>query len=549
MKQCPGLEVVEPKSRWPQGDLVRDDSKERGGLLFAVLVVAGFGFLAVSTLDTLNLAVDDVFISFRYAENLVRGLGLVFNAGERVEGYSNPMWTLMLAGFARLGFTQRAGDFALLVPAKLAGAAFGLATFAVLCLYVARLRRRVEWGGYGPLLGLAPLALGASYSFGLWGVSGMETPQCAFFVTAALFVMLETLRRFDDQREVTVGGAIAAGVLFGLACLTRPEPIFVGGFAVTAFVLLGPRELRRLVVIAAIPVIVIYGASLAWRLGYYGALLPNSVVAKTGGGLHSGILGLKYAFGALFATVGYLGLGLFTMPSLVRERSEWTFLACFAGGYVLFAVASGGDWMPGYRLLVPALPALVLVAVLASLRLAQRVTPAVPRAGLALLVVAFATLAFASERNLVRSQRAFPTGFKQQVWQSSPLRIEVARALAREAPAGSVVALAECGYIPYFNPDLRFLDVLGLMDPKYARMATMDPEDFVRRAPDYYLLMIRWGQPSRESLPLLASESFRSHYERIAYFDGLQGCLRALEEGRAPQLQEDQSFVLFRRSR
>jgi hypothetical protein len=32
---------------------------------------------------------DDAYISFAYARNLVEGNGLVFNVGERVEGYTN----------------------------------------------------------------------------------------------------------------------------------------------------------------------------------------------------------------------------------------------------------------------------------------------------------------------------------------------------------------------------------------------------------------------------------------------------------------------------
>ena len=40
---------------------------------------------------------DDAFISFRYARNLLEGHGLVFNPGERVEGYSNFLWVLELA--------------------------------------------------------------------------------------------------------------------------------------------------------------------------------------------------------------------------------------------------------------------------------------------------------------------------------------------------------------------------------------------------------------------------------------------------------------------
>jgi len=46
---------------------------------------------------------DDAYISFRYAENLVNGLGLVFNRGERVEGYSNFLWTIWTAAGMKLG--------------------------------------------------------------------------------------------------------------------------------------------------------------------------------------------------------------------------------------------------------------------------------------------------------------------------------------------------------------------------------------------------------------------------------------------------------------
>src|SRR4029434_7187421 len=47
--------------------------------------------------------IDDAFITFRYAANLVAGHGLVFNPGERVEGYSNFLWTILIAAGLRLG--------------------------------------------------------------------------------------------------------------------------------------------------------------------------------------------------------------------------------------------------------------------------------------------------------------------------------------------------------------------------------------------------------------------------------------------------------------
>ena len=45
--------------------------------------------------------VDDAFISFRYVRNLLDGHGLVFNPGERVEGYSNFLWVMVLAALGK----------------------------------------------------------------------------------------------------------------------------------------------------------------------------------------------------------------------------------------------------------------------------------------------------------------------------------------------------------------------------------------------------------------------------------------------------------------
>ncbi|MHC4066890.1 MAG: hypothetical protein ACYSUI_20630, partial [Planctomycetota bacterium] len=57
---------------------------------------------------------DDAFISFRYARNLSEGLGLVFNPGfERVEGYSNFLWVVLLAGVNALGLAPESAAHAL----------------------------------------------------------------------------------------------------------------------------------------------------------------------------------------------------------------------------------------------------------------------------------------------------------------------------------------------------------------------------------------------------------------------------------------------------
>jgi len=61
-------------------------------LLFLMMVAAAAqGWFFAGSL------IDDAFIFFRYADNLLAGLGPVFNAGERVEGFTSPLWLLLLA--------------------------------------------------------------------------------------------------------------------------------------------------------------------------------------------------------------------------------------------------------------------------------------------------------------------------------------------------------------------------------------------------------------------------------------------------------------------
>ena len=106
--------------------------------LHAVLLAAAFRF---------NNA-DDAYIAFRYGRNLMQGHGLVFNAGERVEGYTSLLWTLLLAPCTVLPVDVAWCSIAL-------GLAAGLATLWGL----SRLVRQAGAAGGGPWLGAVILTL------------------------------------------------------------------------------------------------------------------------------------------------------------------------------------------------------------------------------------------------------------------------------------------------------------------------------------------------------------------------------------------------------
>ncbi|OFV82866.1 MAG: hypothetical protein A2W26_13780 [Acidobacteria bacterium RBG_16_64_8] len=205
---------------------------------------AGLAFLLLGFLDCINFTVDDVFISLRYAENLACGSGLVFNDGQRIEGFSNLLWTLLLAGLAKLGLSQRTSDLALLISAKALGAGLGLATFLAVQWLLPRMQSWPKSQDRSSFSGLVLLSLGASYSFTLWSVSGMETPLCALAITVAggaYVLALERLEQGKDSRRLLCLG----GTAFGLAALARPEPIFIWVLAMAALMFTVPTMTRR----------------------------------------------------------------------------------------------------------------------------------------------------------------------------------------------------------------------------------------------------------------------------------------------------------------
>ncbi|MCE7959156.1 MAG: hypothetical protein DYH06_14645, partial [Acidobacteria bacterium ACB2] len=77
----------------------------RDRLLLVLLLSAAAAFSAryvvrstfVEGGERWSMLLDDAMVSMRYARNLARGEGLVFNPGERVEGFSNPLWVGAMA--------------------------------------------------------------------------------------------------------------------------------------------------------------------------------------------------------------------------------------------------------------------------------------------------------------------------------------------------------------------------------------------------------------------------------------------------------------------
>src|SRR5262249_25730678 len=126
----------------------------RGWIRSALLVPIAVALVLHSLV--FDFVCDDAYISFVYARNLADHGQLVFNLGDRVEGYTNFLWPALLAGFMKLGVAPE-------IASRVLGTAFGIATLVV----VARLTRRLR--GAPSLWDLvAPALLAASSGYACW---------------------------------------------------------------------------------------------------------------------------------------------------------------------------------------------------------------------------------------------------------------------------------------------------------------------------------------------------------------------------------------------
>jgi len=140
---------------------------------WALISLAALAF-AARTLPG-SRTIDDAYITFRYARNLVNGLGFVYNPGQHVQGTTTPLYTLLLAGLS-LVFP---GDYPIL--ALVGHPAWSAFTCALALLtrpdallvalplfaHLLWVRRRVPWReGAILLLTLAPWVIFATLYFG-----------------------------------------------------------------------------------------------------------------------------------------------------------------------------------------------------------------------------------------------------------------------------------------------------------------------------------------------------------------------------------------------
>lgn len=502
--------------------------KKKGGagalaarLLLAVLVVAGIGAavaLFLSRARNVGVVDEDAFISFRYAQNLLAGDGLVFNpGGQRVEGITNLLWTLFVA----------AGTWLTGVGLPAVSVALGLAC-GVLVLVLAWAWVFEELAGSGVSWSFAaggalaaPLLLAVAPGFAFYAASGLEVAFFALLVTGGLYFL-------------RVGGklwcAVVGSLLLGAAAMTRPEAALVLAFAAAAYSLWPGKDTRRRMLAAALPGGAVLVAVTLWRLYYYGALIPNTAFAKAGGFEVVQRWGWPY----VVEVAGQNWFHLAWLLALAGAASHRGFLKrnlavlCVVPVWAAYIVYVGGDYMPFGRFVLPMLPVLYILAV-AGVGLAARALVGPPgglrfwtRAAVVVLPVTVTVAVFAAQ---VPDQVRAEEDHREYIAESTEQRRAVGNWFDENAP-DALVARNAVGAVGYYS-DVRILDMLGLNDRYIAHHGQKDPSflpghqtgdgDYVlRREPDY-VMPTNLEPPFRfvSDRELSKRPEFREEYERI----------------------------------
>ena len=290
-----------------------------------------------------DFRIDDAYITFAYSKNVALGRGPIYGHDLRVEGYSNFLWMMLVAGGEWLGVSAltTARVLSHLAYALLLGATFFGA-------------RRLA-GRYPAAL--AVLILACTTDLHRLIASGLETVlYCALIGAGCVHYLVE-----DKQRRRW------SLLWFSGAALTR-----IDGF-VPLLTLLG-LELGRLVLLrrwtlfpsffrwAAWGVVPV-AAFWVWRVSYYGLLFPLPYYAKASLGMLEFDRGVDYVQNGLRETGLWLAIPFAVYGVSLTERRPKVVIATFLAVLALYVAYVGGDWMPFNRMLVPLeAPLLVLAA-------------------------------------------------------------------------------------------------------------------------------------------------------------------------------------------
>lgn len=267
---------------------------------------------------------DDAYITLRTLDHWVNGYGLRFNAAERVQAYTHPLWLLLLAG-----------------PYAITGEPYFTTLFVSMNTALAATALIAWFGAEDRRLGAAmALLLLSSKAYMDFSTSGLENPLTHLLLAGWLLAAA-------GERDSPVRG-LWLGAAAGLIVVNRLDLVWMIGPAMVWRLRHAPRGTKAAAAMAGLlPLAAWFGFATL----YYGSPIPNTAWAKLGHGIGAGAMiaqGLAYVWDSLSNDPVTFG-AVAAATVLAIARRDGLAGAAMGGAwlYIAYVVWAGGDFMSG----------------------------------------------------------------------------------------------------------------------------------------------------------------------------------------------------------
>lgn len=412
---------------------------------------------------------DDAMISMRYAKNFANGYGLIWNpGGERVEGYTNPLWVLYMSLFHLLPIPQQ--KISLFIQIS------GALLLMINLILVMKIAHLISNGSNAVSLG--SVLLTAFYlPINNWSLQGMEVSLLTLIMSISLWQALQCIKKNKFCLWVYI--------LLGISTFVRPDMIVpflgIGLFLAIA----DPKNRSKNVTFGSLILLFCVLTQTIFRMWYYGDILPNTYYLKMTG--YPLLLRISRGLYVFLKFAWKMNLILFLLPFGIfffrRDKLIyllfWVFLV-----QIIYSIYVGGDawewWGGSNRYLCIVMPSFFILFSYSLSHLSQLISQLVNRetslsekARKYILKYAFPLLLIFSliNFNSIYGPKALAEFLLIQPplhTQDNKTMVEIALLLRRITSPQAKIAVVWAGAIPYFS-DRYAIDLLGKNDKQIAR--------------------------------------------------------------------------------
>jgi len=303
---------------------------------------------------------DDIFIALRYVQNFVAGDGLVYNIGEKVEGFTDFLWLMLISLFSKFNFNP-------LTTTQVLGILSSVGTLIICSTIVYKISKKLNTF----ILPFITIALTLNYDYNIWATSGLETSFYSFLLCASFYSFF--FSEFKENKKL-----ILSGLFLILAMMTRPDALLIT-FGVNGLLLINLlfnktkiSKIISMLFLFNLAFILIYIPYFIWRYNYYGFIFPNTYYVKLG---NETLFNKGFYYIWLYFKPHFTSFLIIILPPLVlfpllkgkplerikdyvSDRWNAAYLTCIIVVYaylIIFVAKVGGDFMHA-RFIIPIAP-------------------------------------------------------------------------------------------------------------------------------------------------------------------------------------------------